>query len=644
MILYGNAAPDAELVILYGNCQTVPLAMLLAAADASPKGRGYVCVLNHAVPGQPHVMPGAEELQRCILYLEQYDSEESIATRETLRQGLPDSCPRLIFPTFMMFCFWPFDTKDPRAELEPNMPWGRYPYGDSVGLAVAAQGLSGDQAVSAYLQLAAEHMPDLQQRLLVDIERITRHDQASDIAIGDYVLDNFRRQHLFWTTGHVCSEALGVLGKRIYQATLPLLGGDPNQGLASIDEAVNEYSGMGNVQVPIHPDVARELELEFYDEQMPFLWFGHRWDFNQYITRYIAYDRSWQIEFGIPSPPCNIPPVDIYRADLQLSTARHLRWMPDRITLDAEELIIEGWALNTWDAPQAARFLINGRDIEQVEWPIASPDLLAIFGAIPNTDAARFRCRQSLSDDQNLFQDDFVRLNVTGQFGEHRHSYRTAWYLCDPRLEARPAQTEQIDSPRLGGATITMRIQQLLVDRFDRGLNSFTAVLDLHCGYLTHYLSLLCPHKLTGVASDAEKLHNCAQSTPNAHFQLIDWQQPMPFAAASFDLAIGISLLGQLGAPEERAWLTELQRLLSPGGLVLLSLPGQAQAVLHQIPSERLRDMQQEGILQQGATGHVHEVLRSHDYVQAKWEEFFDVLEIVPAIAGSQDLVVMRRR
>ena len=43
------------------------------------------------------------------------------------------------------------------------------------------------------------------------------------VAIGDYVLANFRRKHLFWTTGHVCNEALGVLAKRLYKATLPLL-------------------------------------------------------------------------------------------------------------------------------------------------------------------------------------------------------------------------------------------------------------------------------------------------------------------------------------------------------------------------------------------------------------------------------------
>ncbi|SIR93597.1 hypothetical protein SAMN05878276_1001 [Aquipseudomonas alcaligenes] len=639
MIVHGNTAPDAELVILYGNCQTVPLALQLAAADSSPAGRGYACVLNHAVPGHPRELPEAKDLQRCVLYLEQYDREESIAVRDAVRRGLPDGCPRLIFPAFMFYCPWPFYRRvEPRAEMEPGMPWGRYPYGDSVGLEIARQGLAEEQSVAAYMQLSNERMPDLQHRLQIDIERITRHDAASDIVIGDYVLANFRRKHLFWTPGHVCNEALGVLAQRLFKATLPLLGGDAETGLAQMDAALSTYSGMSAMQLPIHPQVARALELEFCDEQTPMQWFGNRWNFSQYIRRYIAYDRSWQIVPETPLPACCNPAVDLYRTELQFRAARHLRWMPGHISVDSGKLTIDGWALSTWDAPEAMRLLINGEDVEQLEWPLASPDMLPIFGAFPNAGAARFRCRQSLPE---LAPNDFMSLNVTGRLGEHRHSYRTAWYLHASDLHQAKGNSS-IELARLGGATITMRMQKLLMDRFDRTLDTFASVLDLHCGYLTPYLAMLSP-QVTGVSSDAESIRVCRQYIPAARFQLIDSQPPMPVAPATFDLVIGISLMGQFDEHAQHIWLAELQRAIVSGGLLLLSLPGTTLAVLQQITSKQLLSVQQAGILPE-KTDAAAAVLRSHDYVMTKWDEYFEVIDIVEAIAGGQDLVIMRKR
>ena len=119
MLFYGNASPDAELVVLYGNCQTPFLAMLLAAAYGE---KGYLCVLNHAPPGQVADQPTPEQMRRCCLYLEQYDSQPELPTtehtpdfrpfrlhlRQYLRNHCPDGCPRIVFPGIVMPCMWPW--------------------------------------------------------------------------------------------------------------------------------------------------------------------------------------------------------------------------------------------------------------------------------------------------------------------------------------------------------------------------------------------------------------------------------------------------------------------------------------------------------------------------------------------------------
>lgn len=153
--------------------------------------------------------------------------------------------------------------------------------------------------------------------------------------------------------------------------------------------------------------------------------------------------------------------------------------------VSGDELVIEGWALGLWDVP--SRVLVNGLDAVDVAWRIASPDMLAKFGAVPNASASRFFARCRLPSDQTLFPDGFVRVNVTEAFGEHRLSYRTAWYLADPALEpetptpariARVIGAPDVNAFRLGGATIVKRFEQLLPERFEQPISSFESILD----------------------------------------------------------------------------------------------------------------------------------------------------------------------
>ena len=136
--------------------------------------------------------------------------------------------------------------------------------------------------------------------------------------------------------------------------------------------------------------------------------------------------------------------MTLYEADLQLAVARHLRWMPDRITLDADSLLMEGWALGVWDAQTQCRFLVNGVDFDVLEWPLPSPDLLTVFPDVPQAAHSRFRCRHYLTDAGLSFPGGWARFNVTGPAGEHAWSYRTAWFLADPAQELPLPPAEQI--------------------------------------------------------------------------------------------------------------------------------------------------------------------------------------------------------
>lgn len=305
MLFYGNPDPCAQLVILYGNCQTPFLARLLAAAH---EDRGYLCVLNHAPPGQEIVNPSLEEMRRCCLYLEQYDSQPELPVvslapgiqrhglplRQYLRWHCPDGCPKIVFPSFIMTCMWPFAAMiNPRNVPEPGYVWGRYPYGNWLAQEVLARGLRGPAALEVYMQLTIKRMPDLRALLELARLKLAKRDAHCDVKIADYVWANFRERHLFQTYGHVRAEAIGELAMRLLKAIQPLMGGDAGAAQERLLTALDAMPDMGAMEEPIEPAIAEGLGLKFYQPDMRFRWYTQEWTFHEYMAHYLNYDTSW---------------------------------------------------------------------------------------------------------------------------------------------------------------------------------------------------------------------------------------------------------------------------------------------------------------------------------------------------------------
>lgn len=305
MLYFGNTAPDAELVIIYGNCQIPFLATLLAAAHSD---KGFLCVLNHAPPGEEAEKPSIEQLQRCRLYLEQYDSQPDlpnpeklpetkrygIPLRRYLRENRPKSCPQFIFPSFLLTCMWPFArTGDTRNKPEPGYVWGRYPYGNSVAMRVAARGLKRQEALEAYKRLSKQRMPDFRKVLKKAKIKLETRDAHCNIKIADYVWENFRERHIFLSWGHVRKEAIGVLAERIHDMIQPLLGGEAESTRQQLLAAIEQIPDMDTLEEPIDPAVAAGLGLKFCPPDKRFRWYEQYWTFEEYMTRYLDYDTNW---------------------------------------------------------------------------------------------------------------------------------------------------------------------------------------------------------------------------------------------------------------------------------------------------------------------------------------------------------------
>jgi len=293
LLIYGSTAPRAKTVLVYGNCQVPFLADLLGAVTERGDEYRLVCALNHPVAGKPIPEPPLGDLRDVALYLEQHDSRPAVPLREHLRAALPAGCPVVTFPTFLMGSLWPFECPEPRVRAEPGFAWGRFPIGDIVGLQVAHLGLKGDAAVDAYLELSETLMPDLAARLDWDRALIERGDSACDVTIGDYVLERFRHEHIFWTSGHLAPAPLAELAKRIDARARQTIGGTADHARRCIDAAASRLDGMGGWQLPIHPSVATALGLAFHRADARYRWYDQLWTFREYTARYIEYNTDW---------------------------------------------------------------------------------------------------------------------------------------------------------------------------------------------------------------------------------------------------------------------------------------------------------------------------------------------------------------
>ena len=356
---------------------------------------------------------------------------------------------------------------------------------------------------------------------------------------------------------------------------------------------------------------------------------------------------------------------DIVQADIQLACAKYLRWLLDEVTVTDSELIISGWALPYAQPLEAFQFLLNGRPFTEVDWPLPSPDVSRVLTYIPSAERCRFVCHQPLISLDDIFIDGYAQFDLVSAQGDHSRSYRHAWYYPDPRGALPMPEGHQIsrvigspdrESYLRGGATIAQRYKAYLYDRFGRSFRDFSQIFDWGCGSgrVTRHLVRTRGPVVVGGDIDADNISWCSRNLAPGEFHQLPLRPPTSFADGQFDLVIGTSVFTHLLEDVQFAWLHELQRITCTGAIVLASIQGATMLALYQGPTELYLAMEHLGFYVYGQdhsldgvieeADYYQSVIQSRDYIYSKWSRYFEVIDIIDAMAGNQDLVVLRRR
>jgi SAM-dependent methyltransferase len=340
---------------------------------------------------------------------------------------------------------------------------------------------------------------------------------------------------------------------------------------------------------------------------------------------------------------------------------RHQPWMIDELHI-ARTIHARGWALAV--DPPACSFAVNDGARAVAEYPIQSVELERFFDSIAPSRIGAFELMADAPDDDGL-----VKLSFNWPAADPEIVENSSWYF-PLRPDAVPLPSDRhLDRVilnrsetafLLGGATLFGRCESLLRRGHSRSLRSFSRILDWGCGAgrLTRFLlssgAMGDGCEVHGIDIDDVNVTWCRENLPGGHFAVVSPRPPTLFRNNTFDLVFGISVMTHLRERHQRQWLQELRRITEPGALVLLSVQGPTLMALNKTPSHTIRSVAEHGIAVTGANPQIEidldgepyyvDVFHSREYIRDVWSEYFDILDILDAVAANQDLVVMQRR
>lgn len=209
------------------------------------------------------------------------------------------------------------------------------------------------------------------------------------------------------------------------------------------------------------------------------------------------------------------------------------------------------------------------------------------------------------------------------------------------------AGTDDADWFRAAGARGAAALAALLA-RAGRPLDGGARVLDFGCGcgrVIRHLRHL--PAELHGCDTNPVAIDWCADHLPFARFAVNELDAPLEYGCESFDVVYALSVFTHLPAPLQAHWMGELHRVLRPGGVLVLSLHGDA-LVPKLTRAERAAYRRGELVVRVGELAGTNHCAAFHPpaLVRGAFARGFEVLEFAPEGATGnppQDAWVLRK-
>jgi SAM-dependent methyltransferase len=192
------------------------------------------------------------------------------------------------------------------------------------------------------------------------------------------------------------------------------------------------------------------------------------------------------------------------------------------------------------------------------------------------------------------------------------------------------------------------RTLRTALERAGADLSSIGVMLDFGCGCgrVARHLSDFSG-QLLGSDIDATAVEWCRANLPFGGYSQNELEPPLAYTSASIDLAYAFSVFTHLPVALQHAWVAELERVLRPGGLLLVTTHGERYLTrLSEEERQRFRKGEVVVRFEEVAGTNLCTAFHPPEYVLYKLAGDFEVLDFAPEGAKGnpyQDLYLLRK-
>jgi len=203
-----------------------------------------------------------------------------------------------------------------------------------------------------------------------------------------------------------------------------------------------------------------------------------------------------------------------------------------------------------------------------------------------------------------------------------------------------------------------------LFERYDCVPEADMRVLDFGCGIgrVTFPVAEAYDAQIFACDVDHTAIEYIKENSQKIDARVSKYDPPLPFEDNFFDLVYANSVWTHFPQDAEAFWLKEMARITKQDGILFLSVASYDTLKVHHIrgiDTHISNDvLDEEGFIFVGNKAHdknnpvkwpgvTHDyglTRHSHQYVHRVWQKYFDIVDIVPAGSGKQDVIVLRNK